>query len=64
MVPEWILRFFNPVLSLEVLLFTHRSLDKAKGIIEFAEAAESILQSYEGVGVSFKIAGWTETGGG
>ena len=37
-------------------------LIKAKGIIEFAEAAESILQSYEGVGVSFKIAGWTETG--
>lgn len=37
-------------------------LIKAKGIIEFTEAAESILQSYEGIGVSFKIAGWTETG--
>jgi glycosyltransferase involved in cell wall biosynthesis len=35
-------------------------LIKAKGILEFAEAAESILQNYEDV--SFKVAGWTETG--
>ncbi len=35
-------------------------LIKAKGILEFAEAAESVLQNYENV--SFKVAGWTETG--
>jgi glycosyltransferase involved in cell wall biosynthesis len=35
-------------------------LIKAKGILEFAEAAESIVESHENV--SFKIAGWTETG--
>jgi glycosyltransferase involved in cell wall biosynthesis len=35
-------------------------LIKAKGILEFAEAAESVLKNYENV--SFKVAGWTETG--
>jgi len=35
-------------------------LIKAKGILEFTEAAESVLQNYENV--SFKVAGWTETG--
>ena len=35
-------------------------LIKAKGILEFAKAAESVLKNYENV--SFKVAGWIETG--